>query len=297
MRTQPRSASHSSLTAVRRNPRSNLGFTDRILEPQVTSMKRIATRLTFSLFALAALVAPSFGQTGVAVVNAAGFQANFPVSPGSLASAFPTGGTFTGATTAGAVETPLPTTLGGAQLLVDGTAAPLIFVFEGQINFQVSSTLAAGRHTVSVTVGGSEVASGSLDVIEAAPGVFSLDPADVQMPGAVLNQDNSVNGPDNPAARGSVVIVFGTGQGPLDGAVADGAPAPADTLISATTLTKAFVAAQEQTVIFSGLAPGFIGLWQTNVDLDDSVTGAVPLFLQLGDRGLTSNGVTIWVAQ
>lgn len=260
-------------------------------------MKRIATRLTFSLFALAALVTPSFGQTGVAVVNAAGFQANFPVSPGSLASAFPTGGAFTGATQAGAVETPLPTTLGGAQLLVDGTAAPLIFVFEGQINFQVSYDLEPGRHTLSVTVNGAEVASGSLDVIAAAPGAFSLNPADPMQPGAVLNQDNSVNGPENPAARGSVVIVFGTGQGPLDGTVADGAAAPGDMLISATTTTKAFVAAQEQTVLFSGLAPNFVGLWQANVDLDDSVGGAVPLFLQLGDAGLTSNAVTIWVAE
>ena len=260
-------------------------------------MKRIATRLTFSLFALAALVAPTWAQTGVAVVNAASFRANFPTSPGSLASAFPTGGTFAGATLAGATETPLPTTLGGAQLLVDGTAAPLVFVAEGQINFQVSGGLSAGRHTVSVTVGGSEVASGFLDVIPAAPGVFILDPADVREPGAVLNADNSVNGPDNPAPTGSVVIVFGTGQGPLDGSVADGEPAPGDTLISATTLTKAWVGAREQTVLFSGLAPNFIGLWQVNVQLDGEVTGPTPLFLQLGDGGLASNAVTIWVAQ
>lgn len=260
-------------------------------------MKRtIATRLTIAALALTALALPGAAQTGVAVVNAAGFQRNFPVSPGSLASAFPTGGAFAGVTQAGATETPLPTTLGGAQVLIDGAAAPLIFVTGangGQINFQVPSSLTPGRHTVSITAAGGQVASGNLDVIPAAPGLF-FNPADIAEPGAILNQDFSVNSPANPAAKGSVIQLFATGQGPVDQPVGDGQPTPA-AQISATLDTEAWVGGAQRTVLFSGLAPNFVGLWQINVQLDAADSGSLPIFVKIG--GLSSNGVAVYVAE
>jgi len=250
--------------------------------------------LTLTALAALAFTLPLQAQTGVAVVNAAGFQPNAPVAPGSLASAFPVDGELTGAAQAGVESLPLPTTLGGAQVLINGDPAPLIFASSGQINFQVPSAAPEGRHEISITVGGSEVASGNLDVISTYPGVFILDPANVLEPGAVLNEDNSVNGPDNPAAPGSVVIAFGTGQGEVNPAVAD-REAAGTPLSNAVAETEAFVAAQEATVAFSGLAPGFVGLWQVNLTLPEGVTGRAALFLKSG--GIASNAVTIWVAE
>ncbi len=254
--------------------------------------KTLKARVAVSLLALAALASPAAAQ--VAVVNAAGFQANAPVAPGSIASAF---GAFTGATFQANESLPLPTMLGGAQLLVDGAAAPLFFASETQINFQVPSALAAGRHQISVTVGGSEVATGFLDVAESFPGIFILDPTNPDAPGAVLNQDFSVNGPNNPAARGSVIIIFGTGQGPVDNAVADGAAASGSPLSTATRATEAWFGGIEGAVAFSGLAPNFVGLWQINATIpSNSVTGKVPVFLKI-NNGLTSNHVSIWVSE
>ncbi|MCB1019460.1 MAG: hypothetical protein H6509_05880 [Bryobacterales bacterium] len=252
--------------------------------------KTFKARIAVSLLALAAMAFPAAAQ--VAVVNAAGFQANAPVAPGSIASAF---GTFTGATTAPAASTPLPTTLGGAQLSVDGAAAPLFFVSAGQINFQTPSSLTPGRHTVTVSVSGSQVATGFLDVSEAFPGLFILDPADVNAPAAALNQDYSVNGPSNPAAKGSVVQLYATGQGPVEAPVADGELAPSDSLSPATLATAVYFAGIEGQVQFSGLAPGFVGVWQINAFVPaNSVSGKVPVFVKL-DNGLTSNHVSIWV--
>lgn len=251
--------------------------------------------LTFTALAALALSAPLQAQTGVAVVNAAGFQPNAPVAPGSLASAFPVDGEFAGAATAAVEELPLPTTLGGAQVLIDGDPAPLVFVAASQINFQIPSGASADRHDLSVTVNGAEVAAGFVDVLSTYPGIFILDPADVFEPGAVLNQDGSVNGPDNPAAPGSVVIAFGTGQGEVDNPVADGEAAAGDPLSRTVAPTEAWVAAQEAAVSFSGLAPGFVGLWQVNLTLPDGVTGRAALFLKSG--GIASNSVSVWVAE
>lgn len=254
--------------------------------------KTLSARIAVSMFALVALSLPAAAQ--LAVVNAAGFQANAPVAPGSIASAF---GAFSGATFQANDALPLPTTLGGAQLTIDGAAVPLFFASEGQINFQVPSALEAGRHQAAVTVNGSQVATGFVDIAEAFPGIFILDPSNVDAPGAVLNQDGSVNGPNNPAARGSVVVVFATGQGPVENPVSDGAAAPGDTLSPATLATEVWFGGISGPVAFSGLAPGFVGLWQINATVpSNSVTGKVPVFVKI-NNGLTSNHVSIWVSE
>ena len=98
----------------------------------------------------------------------------------------------------------------------------------------------------------------------------------------------------NPAARGSVLQIFATGQGPVDSPVADGTGTPAQQ-INATLPTTAWVAGAERTVLFSGLTPGFVGLAQINVQLDASDSGPVPVFITV--NGIASNAVTVYVAQ
>ena len=47
------------------------------------------------------------------------------------------------------------------------------------------------------------------------------------------------------------------------------------------------------TPTFAGLAPGFVGLYQVNVQVPTTVIGTVPVTLTVG--GITSNTVTIAV--
>src|SRR5688572_27756071 len=96
--------------------------------------KRVFTRLLLALSLALATMSPAFAQSSVAIVNGASFKADFPVSPGSWASAF---GDF--ASVGISTETqngvlPIPTTLGGVQVLVSGVAAPLNYVGPSQIN-------------------------------------------------------------------------------------------------------------------------------------------------------------------
>ena len=117
-----------------------------------------------------------------------------------------------------------------------------------------------------------------------------------------------MNTASNPAPAGSVVSIYGTGQGQVSPAVPDGTGAPISTLsstvavpttnsqtcdTSANSMCVAF-GSQFAIVQFSGLAPGFIGLWQINVYVPTGLgTGAVTADVFID--GSPSNRVTIAV--
>jgi uncharacterized protein (TIGR03437 family) len=251
-------------------------------------------RSAFLSLALTVVCGSLAAQNSVAVVNGASFLARFPVAPGSLASAF---GTFPGASSASASALPLPATLGGVQVLVDDTPAPLLFVSAAQVNFQVPRSVATGRRSVRVTVGGTAVAQGTMDLLDLSPGIFITGTAGNNPVGAVLNQNSSANTEANPARRGEVIQIFGTGPGALSATIADGAAAPGDPVVTTTTQPVAGVIGGVETAAdFSGMAPGFVGLWQVNVKVPDRsfISGQVQLFVKIG--GLPTNVVTFWVA-
>lgn len=215
---------------------------------------------------------PTPATSAVAVLNAAGQRQGTAVSPGSLASAF---GDFSAAASADASGLPLPTTLGGVQLLVNGTSAQLLATRPAQINFLVPSPATPGRSTVSVVRSGATLASGTFDIAPAAPGIFSIDPADPARPGAILNQDNAINAQDKPAHSGEVVQIYATGVN-----------APAAVFFG-------FTAAE---VLYSGPSGQFPGLWQVNARIPPDAStphGQVPVFLISGTAA--SNAVTLWI--
>lgn len=259
--------------------------------------KRTFTGLLLALSLALATMTPALAQSSVAIVNGASFKAGFPVSPGSWASAF---GDFAsvGITT----ETqngvlPVPTTLGGVQVLVNDVAAALNYVGPGQINFIVPAGTAEGKQPLKITVSGLTTFDGFINVWPVSPGIFIKVFADVLQPGAVLNQDFSENGPNNPAQRGEVIQIYGTGGDFASFPDPSGAAAPASPLILTSTAPKAYVSVAEAAVQFSGLAPGFAALWQVNVVVPNQpfVSGQVPLFIEAST--LSSNVVSIWVAE
>ena len=249
-------------------------------------------RLVGSLVLMILFAAAGQAQSEVAVVNGASFRAGFPVSPGSLASAF---GSFGTVTQGGAPALPLGTELNGVQVFVNDVAAPLLFVSEGQINFQVPASM-PGRVPIRVVNAGTVVAEGTVDIIQSAPGLFHVT-TDPQKQGAALNQDFSANGEQRPAIRGQVIQLFGTGQGPLSSPIPDGEGAPSDNPARTTSMPQVFVSVDEAEVLFSGMAPGFVGLWQINVRIPDQsyIAGQVPVFVV--KDGIESNQISVWVAQ
>jgi uncharacterized protein (TIGR03437 family) len=227
---------------------------------------------------------PSISANGV--VNGASFKS--PVSPGALASVF--GTNFT-SQNVGASGLPLQTTLSGVTVTVNGKAAPVLYVTSNQVNFQVPWETALGTANVTVMVDGRTSNSVSVPVVIAAPELFVSGGQAI-----VQNAGGSLNSPSNPAKVGSTVTAYSTGSGPVSPAVADGAAAPQSPPAMVTDSVSATIGTDTAHVSFAGLAPGFVGLLQLNIEIPSGLaTGSYPLTVTIA--GEASNSAKINVTQ
>jgi len=210
----------------------------------------------------------------LALLNAASYDST--VAPGSIAALFGSG--MTGQAAEAATVVPLPTTLAGLSVKINGITAPLFYASASQINLQVPSGVAAGTATVEVFNGGSStpVSAGTVSVADAAPGVFTVDSSGRNQ-AAVLNADYSLNADfdrfpgSRPEVSGNYVVIYATGIGNTSPLVADGQAAPSSPFAVATSPTTVTMGGVQGQVLFSGLAPGFVGLWQLNVYIPASL--------------------------
>jgi uncharacterized protein (TIGR03437 family) len=234
-------------------------------------------------------------EAQVSVVNGASFRSGQPVTQGSWVSAL---GTFPGVTDTVAPGGQIPTSLGGVTVSVQGVAAPVYFVSGGQINFLIPYETSPGLRTVQVKTSSSTV-SGTVRVVTAAPGLFIKDTTQQVPPkGAIRNEDGAENTSSVPAHRGKVISIYATGPGALDQQVADGAGAPSqEPLARSVSTPQVYIGGVEAKVQFSGLAPGFAGLWQINAVVPNLsfLSGRVPV--QVFMDGVDSNEVAVFVAQ
>lgn len=201
----------------------------------------------------------------LALTNGANFLQE-PYGPGTFLSIFGSPGQF-GSATQSFSTIPVPTNLANLQVLVNGKAAPVYYVSPTQINFLLPMTTpTSGTADVQVVQNdtGQILGDTNINLNVASPGLFTTGGGSGQV--AALNQDNTVNGPDNPALVGSVLQIFGTGQGFVPNAPPDGTPPSGPTPSQASPavlLFQSFVPAAN--VQYSGLAPSLVGVWQINV--------------------------------
>lgn len=241
---------------------------------------------------------PRPGFSNASVVNAASFLGG-GVAPGSLVTVF---GTSLGPTTPAFVggfdpQTGLvPTVLAGTSASFDGVPAPMVFALDSQINIQAPFEIAGRAQTsIRITAGGRISDPVVVPVVAAAPGIFQNPATGAAV---VQNQDGQVNTSATPEARGRVVVIFATGQGVTDPALATGAPAPANPLSGAVGGVSAMIGGRPAQVLFAGMTPGFVGLLQVNaVIAPDAQTGpAVPVSITV--NGVSSQpGATISVSE
>ena len=235
------------------------------------------------------------------VTSAASFALG-PVSPGDIVSIFgsnlgPAAGVVGQLNSDGTAFT---TTLGGAQAFFDNVAAPLTYAGGSQINAVVPYEV-AGKPTTQLTVAYQGTSAPvTLNAQAATPAVFSLDFTG-QGNGAILNQDNSLNGRSRPAPRGSVVQIFLTGGGVTDPAGTDGWLTTTIggllPLLVTQPVTVTIGGVISPQINYSGGAPGAVaGLTQINAMVPDSVTpgSALPLVVGIG-TWQSQSGITIAV--
>ena len=226
----------------------------------------------------------------VTTVDAASYQG--VVSAGQIAAAF--GTEFnTSSTGAPAAAVPLATTLLGSKVFVNGRPAPLFYVRNDQINYQIPYETEIGTQNF-VALGNNGIASTStINVSAFAPAIFTVNQSGTGQAAALNSIDYSANNAGRKVNRGEYISVFATGSGAqlLDDAtraILSGVngQTPGSVLTSTSTKPVATIGGKPAEIGFSGLAPGYVGLWQLNIKVpaDAPVGDAVELAVGFGDR-------------
>jgi len=223
---------------------------------------------------------PAFPAEGV--VNAASFRA--PIAAGALATVF--GVNLAAGAEAQARSAPLPEELEGVQVLLNGLPVPLVYVSDRQINFYVPPLTQAGTASLAVVTPVGRTAPLAVEVVSVAPGIFSM-PATGE--GAVLLAGTGRLTSQQPAAPGDYLEIYCTGLGPVEPA---GGGSPLRRTVNDPEVTIGGIPVSE--IPFSGLAPGFVGLYQVNVQVPPGVaSGPQPLRMKVA--GVEANEVIVFI--
>ncbi len=234
---------------------------------------------------------PGLTAVNGAAGNAPGFATDKPyLAPGMIGTLYPLNSSNTFGTVTEANSSPTwPTTLGGIQVMLNGTAVPLDYVGPGQINFQVpNGAPSSGTMDAQIiqTSTGQVLGAGLIQMQPVATGIFMCDTSNGPLRQAcVVNQDGSVNSGTNPAPRGSVISIYATGVGFIPGAPPDGTPASGPTpapanlrvflgcgYVDECTRLPGDPPSNVSFIQYSGLAPGLVGAWQVNVQVPFQVS-------------------------
>jgi uncharacterized protein (TIGR03437 family) len=219
-----------------------------------------------------------------------------PIAPGEMVSITGTGlgpvaGVVVRPSPAGAFES----RVSDVRVLFDGVPAPLLFVQNEQINAIVPYAM-HGRFSarIQVEAGGSFSVPIEARVVDAAPGIFTTSGTG-RGQSAALNSDLTSNSLSNPAERGSIITLFGTGEGQTDPPGQDGRIISTDLRRPLLPVT-ARIGGRSAEVIYFGSASGLVsGIFQANIRVpEDIAAGTVPLEIQVGGSAIQT-GVTIAV--
>ena len=241
----------------------------------------------------------SLDSRGTAIVTGGTSSSNLPVTPdayqrtyfGAVDSLLPAGDILVSrfanipplayanaaSYATGAVSPRLITTIVGtgfnaqSRFLFDGTPAEILYVTLTQAAVVVPPSV---RNSTTLTVQG--LAPLVIPVVPAQPALFTAN-ASGSGPGAILNQDSSLNSSSNPARPGDIVVLYGTGDGP--GPVV------------------ATIAGRPAEVLYAGPSPGLTaGLVQINVRVPDATPqGPQPVAFRVGTAE-SQRGVTVAIA-
>ena len=198
------------------------------------------------------------------------------------------------------------TNLGGTQVLIGGYAAPILYASDAQVNavvpYELDPTKITGGIFMQAIYNGVRGAVHQVAIVPAAPGIFVIS-ADGQ--GAILNQDGSVNGAGNPAAKGSYIQIYATGEGQTnppgtDGHVAVESVANLARPVAPVSISIGGVTVASGDIAYAGTAPGGVaGFFQVTVKVPASIpsgANAVVITMGTGNNAVSSQkGVTVAV--
>ena len=232
-----------------------------------------------------ALLTPTVTFKGI--LNSASFLPS--IAPGTLITIF---GSNLAAALAQAPATPLPVSLGGSSVTINGTAIPLLFVSPEQINAQVPYETKVGTAKLVVTSNGVSSPAVNFEVAATGPGVFT-PPQDSTHVLAVNLSDGALNASQTPARPGQYVTAYLTGQGQVDPPVTTGDVAPSSPPFPVPVgPVQVKIGGVAATIQFAGMAPGLL-VMQMNILIPDVPAGEQSFDVSIGGVAAASAVISI----
>jgi uncharacterized protein (TIGR03437 family) len=189
-----------------------------------------------------------------------------------------------------------PVALGGTAVTINGQPAFVEYVSPGQVDVQVPSNVAKGIQLLTVSAGGLTSPSYQVVVNDVEPGFDA--PASFNINGTqyvvalfgdgvtyVLPTGAITGVASRPAKPGDTITLYGVGFG----AVTPNTPAGqiAQGLTNLASDFSISIGGMPATVLYSGLAPQYVGLYQFDVVVPQVAAGNVPLTFTLGGNSGT----------
>jgi uncharacterized protein (TIGR03437 family) len=263
--------------------------------PHKVTVSARASRGTVGTSTVAIQVQRGADFTAASITSAASFISG--ATAGSIVTVFGSGLTSGVNGIVKAEKLPLPTQLAGTSVFVNGIPAPIFAVanIDGkeQINFQMPYEV-AGYESVEVVVSTYNGNSAAIPVrlLPAQPGIFTMDGTTA----AVLHAaDYTLVTMGNPANRGEIVAVYATGLGPVTLSPSTGVAASSEQLSRTVDAVQVTIGGNPAEVLYSGLAPGLVGVYQVNVRIPwDAPAGEAALVISSG--GATSKTASVAIS-
>jgi uncharacterized protein (TIGR03437 family) len=190
----------------------------------------------------------------------------------------------------------LASAVSDSQILFDGVPAPVVYTSAGQFSGIVPYSVSSKTAVEAVAVyQGQRSAPLTVNIAPSAPGLFSLNFTGSGQ-AAAFNQDGTLNSETNPAAKGSIVVFYGTGEGAMTPEIRDGSVAPGLPPWRPIQPLSMTVGGAPATIVYGNTAPSSVaGLLQVNAQLSpDTPSGRQPVVLRAGS-GQSQPDLTIWV--
>lgn len=183
---------------------------------------------------------------------------------------------------------PLPPKLDNVSVTVNGETAPLFYVDSQQIDAQMPWDI-AGNTVASVVVTSGAATSNAAAVYVPATGTPGLSFISGTNRAVVVNVNNTVNAANNPAAVGDEEVLYFTGGGPVNaaGKLVSGAVSPNGLSPVTDPNPSITVGGTAASVVYVGLTPGSVGLYQANFYVPQLPKGTYPVVLTIS--GTASN--------
>jgi uncharacterized protein (TIGR03437 family) len=226
---------------------------------------------------------PAIASNGV--VNTGSYQVGQGLAPGSYISIF---GAYLADAIVGSPTLSLPVSVGTVSVSFDGGGLSLpghiSFVSPGQVNVQIPWEF-QGQSSVKMTVSLSYIPSAvyTVPLNTYSPGIFEFSD-NGHLSAAATDANGVVFTQANPAKRGQTIVLYVNGLGPVDQKMTSGEPTPLPPpLANTTVLPTVKIGNTNAHVDFAGLSPGWVGLYQVNVDVpSNAATGPQPIVVSIG---------------